>query len=123
MKKFFLTLTIAAFTASFVACDSKKSETGSSDKDSTNVTTTTPADTVATEGDALAKYTALVEKAIELYPKVKSGDASAVQEYTKLSQELTTMAQDLQKEMSNMTPEQVAKFSELGKKFAEVATK
>lgn len=121
MKKFFLMLTVAAFTASFVACDSKKSETGASDQDSTNVEVVTPADTTAAEGDALAKYTELVEKAVALYPKVKTGDASAVQEYTKVAQDIANMSQDLQKELANMTPEQAAKFAEISKKFADAA--
>ncbi|SHG14508.1 hypothetical protein [Dysgonomonas macrotermitis] len=117
MKKIFLMLTVAAFTASFVACDSKKSETGASDQDSTNVEVVTP----AAEGDALAKYTELVEKAVALYPKVKTGDASAVQEYTKVAQDIANMSQDLQKELANMTPEQAAKFAEISKKFADAA--
>lgn len=123
MKKLFLTLTIAALTASFVACDSKKSEPSNSNQDSTSVETTTPADTVAAEGDVLTKYTEIVEKAVALYPKVKSGDAAAIQEYTKISQEIAAMSQELQKEMANMTPEQTAKLAEIGKKFAELATK
>lgn len=126
MKKVFLMLTIAACTASFVACNGKKSETNEGNQDSTKVETTAPADSAATasssEGDLISQYSDLVDKAIALYPKVKSGDVTAVQEYTKLSQQISDVAVKLQGDAQKLTPEQTTKLTEISKKFADIAT-
>lgn len=110
-------LTIAAFATTFVACDSKKEGTeNTTTADSTAVEAAAPA-----EGDVLAKYEALVDKAIPLLEKVQKGDAAATQEYTQIAQEIANLSTDLQKEVATLTPEQATKFAEIGKKFAEAA--
>ncbi|QIK52813.1 hypothetical protein G7051_12240 [Dysgonomonas sp. HDW5B] len=121
MKKIVMIAFVAAATLSFAACNTKTEGAQGSDVDSTQVET--PAvDTVAVaDTSVLGKYEALVNQALPLVEKVQKGDAAASAEYAKIAQEIANLGQDLQKELATMTPEQAAKFAELGKKFAEAA--
>jgi subtilase family serine protease len=122
MKKYLLIVVIATFTLSFAACSGKKGDTAPANESAKEeVTAPTPA--VTNENDVLAKYEVIINKAIELQEKVSKGDATAVQEYTKLSEEMTSIAVELQNAIANMTPEEVQKFTELGQKWLEAATK
>lgn len=117
MKKISMMVAIAALSLSFAACGGKSDAPKTDSADSTAVAT--PATTE--EADALVKYEALVTKAIELQEKVKKGDAAALEEYTKLGEEMASISTELSQEIAKMTPEQAAKFTELGQKLAAAA--
>jgi hypothetical protein len=121
MKKYLLIVLIATFTLSFAACSGKKGDTAPANESAKEEVTAPTA--VTNENDVLVKYEAIINKAIELQEKVSKGDATAVQEYTKLSEEMTSIAVELQNAAANMTPEQAQKFTELGQKWLEAATK
>ncbi|MDR1919216.1 MAG: hypothetical protein LBQ65_06180 [Tannerellaceae bacterium] len=124
MKKIVLMLATAAFMVSFAACGGKSStQTETTTDESTENQTEETLAPAAAEGDVLAKYEEFVNKAIDLYPKVIAGDAAAAQEYVKLSQEIAEVAEELGTAFANLTPEQQQKFTELGQKFVEAATK
>lgn len=111
---------VAALSLSLVSCGGASSEKSTENADSTKVETpaadSTKVETPA-EGDVVAKYEALVNKAIELQAKVAKGDATAVEEYTKISEEMA----NLSSEFANATPEQAAKIAEIGQKLATAA--
>lgn len=116
MKKILMVVTAAAF---LVACGGKSTSTKTEDTNATQVEATTEAkEEVKEEGDVLSQYEALIEKAIEVYPKVKAGDATAVAEYQKIAEDMGALSTKLTEEMSTMTPEQANKFAELGQKLA-----
>lgn len=115
MKKISMMIAVAALSLSLASCG------GKSDAPKTDGADTTAVDS-AKEPEVLVKYEALVNKAIELQAKVKKGDASAIKEYTQLSEEMTAMATELSQEVAKMTPQQVEKITELGKKLTESAT-
>ncbi|GEM_PF-3590066 len=123
MKKLLFIFTVATFTLSMTACGGK----GSANSNSTEETTAPKTETTTSSkgNDVLDKYEALINKMIELYEngKFQSGDAAAIQEYTKMAQEMTDMSEELQKEMQNLTPAQIQKFSDLGQKLTDAATK
>lgn len=122
MKKIVMIAFVAAATLSFAACNTKTEGTQGTDADSTKVETPAVDNTVAVaDTTVLGKYEALVNQALPLVEKVQKGDAAASAEYAKIAQEIANLGQDLQKELATMTPEQAAKFAELGKKFAEAA--
>lgn len=122
MKKYLLIVVIATFTLSFVACSGKKGDTTPTNNESLKEdVTASPA--ITDENDVLTKYEAIINKSIELQEKVSKGDATAIQEYTKLSEEMTSIAVELQNAVANMTPEQIQKFTELVEKWTEAATK
>lgn len=122
MKKIYLVFAVLTFTLSFIACGGKGTDKTSSE-DASAPKTEKPAP--AKENDILAKYEALINKMIKLYEegKFQSGDATAMAEYTKIAQEMADMSEELQKEMQNLTPAQVQKFTELGQKLSDAATK
>lgn len=123
MKKIVMIALVAAATLSFAACNTKTDGAKGTDADSLKqeapvAPETTPA---AADTSVLGKYEALVNQALPLVEKVQKGDATAAAEYAKIAQEIANLGQDLQKELATMTPEQAAKFAEIGKKFAEAA--
>ncbi len=122
MRKQLLMVALVAFTFSFIACGGKSTTDSSTDNTTTKTETPAPA---AKDNDVLAKYENIINKMIKLYEdgKMQSGDASAMQEYTKLAQEMSDISEQLQKEIQNLTPAQVQKISELGQKLTDAATK
>ena len=118
MKKYLLIVAVVAMGLSFVACGGNK---GESAKASDEAQQEEVVATTAEEGDLLTRYEALIDKAIELQEKVKSGDVAVVEEYTKLSEEMATLATELQNEAPNFTQEQAQKWAELTQKLAEAA--
>lgn len=121
MKRIYLVFAVlTTLTLSFVACGGKGSDKSSSDS-APKTETAAP----AKGNDVLAKYETLINKMIKMYEdgKFTSGDAAAMQEYTKLAQEMSDMSEELQKEMQNLTPAQAQKFTELGEKLTNAATK
>ncbi|MDR1403632.1 MAG: hypothetical protein LBJ60_08035 [Tannerellaceae bacterium] len=125
MKKFYLMFVVLTFSLSMIACGGKTSDKASSDDAAaapeTEVETVAPAE----DSGVLVKYEALVNKMIKLYEegKFQSGDADAIAEYTKISQELADISGELQTEVQQLTPEQVQKFTELGQRLTDAATK
>ena len=122
MKKLFTLFAVTAFALSMTACGGNSNS--NKNTESTETQTEAAAEVAAPaaeEGNVLDKYEKLVNQAIEVYPKVKAGDAAATQEYMKIAEEMSKMAEELTTEMANMTPEQVQRFSELGQKWAAAA--
>ncbi len=123
MKKIVMIAFVAAATLSFAACNTKTEGAQGTAADSTKMETPAPVETPAATADTsvLGKYEALVNQALPLVAKVQKGDAAATAEYAKIAQEVAKLGQSIQKDMATMTPEQTAKFAELGKKFTEAA--
>lgn len=121
MKKIVMIAFVAAATLSFAACNTKTDGAQGSDSDSIQVETAVVEEVVVTDTTALGKYEALINQALPLVEKVQKGDAAAAAEYAKVAQEIANLGQALQTELATMTPEQAAKFAEIGKKFAEAA--
>jgi cell division protein FtsB len=121
MKKIYLMVVAMAFTLSFIACGGKSTSNNTEDTSAPEIETVAP----AADSDVLVKYEAIVDRMIKLYEggKFQTGDAEAIAEYTKITQELTDIAEELQKEVQNLTPEQMARFAELGQKLTDAATK
>ncbi len=120
MKKIIFSFLTLALTVSLISCGG-----GNKSDNSANEGTSTKTETPAKGNDALAKYEALINKMIKLYEsgKMKSGDASAMQELQKMSEEMAAMSTELQKEMQNLTPAEAQKFADLGQKLTDAATK
>lgn len=121
MKKIVMIAFVAAATLSFAACNTKTEGAQGTETDSLQVETTVIEEVAVTDTTVLGKYEALVNQALPLVEKVQKGDAAATAEYAKIAQEIANLGQALQTELATMTPEQAAKFAELGKKFAEAA--
>jgi hypothetical protein len=122
MKKIVMMLTIAVFATSFIACGGKSNTQSETATDESAAPQTEEVAPAAAEGDVLAKYEELINKAIELYPKVIAGDASASQEYVQIGQDISGIAQQLAQEAANFTEDQQKRYLELAQKFADVAT-
>lgn len=119
MKKISM-MVVAAMALTFAACGN--SEKPATDQNQTEETTTAPAEAaVAAEGDILKKYEAFVEQALPLLAKVKTGDAAAIQEYSKIAQDLAQFMQDNQDAFSKLSADDAAKFAELNQKLANAA--
>ena len=121
MKKYLLIVTVIAFGLSLAACSGNKGGNATDDatKQEKVTTVTEPND----DGDVLAKYETIVDKLIALQEKVLSGDEAAVQESAKLTEQMGAIAVELQNTLTDLTPEQVQKFTEIGQKWAEAASK
>jgi ABC-type Fe3+-hydroxamate transport system substrate-binding protein len=118
MKKIVMMLAMAAFVVSFAACGGKTTQTTTEESTTLTEETVTPA---SAEGDVLAKYEELVNKAIDLYPKVLEGDANATQSYGEIALEISKISQDVSTALATASPEQQQRIAELGRKFAEAA--
>lgn len=123
MKKIVMIAFVAAATLSFAACNTKTEGAQGTEIDSTQVEVPVAEEVVVADTTALGKYEALVNQALPLVEKAKAGDAAATQECAKVAQEIATLGQEIQKDLANLTPEQAAKFAELGKKYTEAAAK
>ena len=123
MKKYLLIVTVIALGLSFTACGGQKGESAKATEEPTQQEEVTATSKSVDEGDVLTKYENLINKAIGLQEKVASGDIASVEEYNKLSEEMTAVALEIQNELPKLTPEQVQKLTELGQKWADAAMK
>ena len=117
MKKVFIFMSVVAVLM-FAACSGGSKSTGSDSKDAS--------EKVEAKKESSSKnfdaYVKLIEKATPLLGKVAKGDAAALQEYTKIAEDMQKIAVDLQKELEN-NPELLKKFEEVTQKFAAEAAK
>ncbi len=118
MKKLFTLFAVAALTATMAACGGNANQQNN-DEAATEVEAAAPA--AAAEGDVLDKYEALINKAIEVYGKVKQGDAGAMEEYAKIAEEMSAMSTELTTAVEGMSAAQAQRFAELGQKWAAAA--
>ncbi len=117
MKKISIMLVVAM--ALFVtACggSAKKAEA-----ETTVVTETVADDTTAGSSDVLKKYEEFVDKAVPLLKKMKAGDASAAQDYTKLAEELGKFVMDNQDSFAGLSEKDAKKYAELSQKLVDAA--
>ncbi|PXV69194.1 hypothetical protein CLV62_101463 [Dysgonomonas alginatilytica] len=112
---------VAAATLSFAACNTKTEGAQGTEVDSTKVEAPVVEEVVVADTTALGKYEVLVNQALTL--SEAKGDAAATAECAKIAQEIADLGKVLEKELATMTPEQAAKFAELGKKYSEAAAK
>ena len=122
MKKYLLIVTVFVLGLSIAACTGKKAENANATDDTTKQEVTATTDSVDVS-DVLVKYEAAIEQAIDLQDKVLSGDTAAAQDFAKLSDDITTMATNLQNAAADLTPEQTQKLADLGQKWAAAAAK
>ena len=126
MKKYLLIATVA-LGLTFTACSGAQKQNDSAqpaDSVAQPAAVAQPVDTTAAaaatdQSAVLAQYEQLVNKAIELQGKVQKGDASAAQELTKLSEQMTSVTTQLQNAAASLTPEQTQKLTDLAKKWAD----
>ena len=123
MKKIFTLVAMTAFAVVMTACggNNKKTNDAAATGTETQTETTVAPAAAAAESSALDTYEKLINKMIELQPKLAKGDASAVQEYMKISEEMSKISEQLSKEIADMTPAQAQRFSELGQKLLDAA--
>ncbi|MDR1919217.1 MAG: hypothetical protein LBQ65_06185 [Tannerellaceae bacterium] len=125
MKKIVLMLATAAFVLSFAACGGKsntqtEAATDESSEPQTEETLAPAAPTSAKETDVLLKkYNELVKKALALYAKLAAGDTSVIEEYAKVTNEMSDLSDEVIKAFPEMTPEQKEQFNELSRRIAE----
>ena len=122
MKKLFTLAAVMAFAVVMTACggNNKKTNDAATETETQTETTAAPA-AAASESSALDTYEKLINQMIELQPKLAKGDASAAQEYMKISEEMSKISEQLSQEIANMTPAQAQRFSELGQKLIDAA--
>ena len=120
MKKILSIFAMATMTFALVACGGKGTKTEEVTEEATTETVVSSEEAAPAESEqtVLAQYEVFINKLIELYPKVKAGDADALSEYQKLTEEMTATATQLSQEMSTMSAEDAQKFAELGQKLA-----
>ena len=119
MKKVLVFMSVVAVLM-FAACGGGSKSTDSGSKDATEKVETKKESSSSTKNfDA---YVKLIEKATPLLGKVSKGDAAAIQEYTKIAEEMQKIVVDLQKELEN-NPELMKKFTEITQKYAAEAAK
>ena len=120
MKKYLLIVSVIAFGLSFNTCGNK----GENAKVNGGVNVTEDVlDVTETvdEGDVLVKFENLVEKFITLQEKVAAGDVASLEGSTNLLEEYGTIIAAIQEKVNEFTPEQLEKFNEIGKKWADAA--
>ncbi|MDM1397199.1 DUF6591 domain-containing protein [Myroides odoratimimus] len=119
MKKItFMVLGMAAMVA--VACGEKKETAKEGEAATTEVEAPAKEEASAASGyDAvLDKYEKIADEHIALMKKVQAGDAAAVSDATKVSEELMKIAEELQKtDPSTITKEQTARFQAIAEKY------
>ncbi|MDR2917588.1 MAG: hypothetical protein LBV74_22580 [Tannerella sp.] len=122
MKKVFISMAVAAMLT-LVACGGGSKSTDSAKETGKEATekTETKSEVSASSGK-LDEYIKLIEKATPLLEKVSKGDMNAVQEYTKITEEMSKLATDLQAELAN-SPELMKKYTDAYQKFSEEAAK
>ena len=101
----------------FTACGGSK-PADSSDKDAKVETK----EEASASSSNLDEYIKLIEQATPLLEKVSKGDATAMQEYTKIAEKMSEIAMGLQTELAG-NPEWLTKYNEAAQKFAEEAAK
>lgn len=120
MKKISMFFMATAMMA-FVACGGgeKKSDDAAAETTEAVVEEVAAPSSSSSSSDVVARYQALVDKMVELVPKVKSGDTSAAEEYTKVVQDFTNFAQQNADDWNNLSAEDAAKMQEIALKAAE----
>ena len=122
MKKTFSMFAVAVLALTMAACGGNSSSNNNSTESNATETPAVEAQaTAAAEGDVLAEYEKLIDKLIELQGKANKGDMSVMEEYTKLSQEMSDFATKHAEEFANMTEAQVLRYQEIGMKLANAA--
>ena len=116
MKKILFSGITVVLMALMVSCGGSKS-TDAATEDATATEQVTEADACCS--DVLKKYEEFVDQVIPLFAKVKAGDIAAVQEYAKLSEDLTKFLQDNAATFSTFTEADAKKYEELAKKLAD----
>ncbi|MDL2230373.1 hypothetical protein LJB87_01110 [Alistipes sp. OttesenSCG-928-L06] len=104
--------------------NSSNSNASSNEGAATEATVETPAveEAPAAGSGMLAEYEVLINKLIDLQAKVQKGDMSIMDEYTKLSQEMTDFATKHADDFANMTEADVQRYNELAMKLANAAS-
>ncbi len=122
MKKVFISMAAAAMLT-FVACGGGNKSTDSAKETGKEATekTETKSEASASSGK-LDEYIKLIEKATPLLEKVSKGDMSAIQEYTKITEDMSKIATDLQTELAS-NPELMKKYTDAYQKFADEANR
>ena len=115
MKKIFTLIAVAALAMTMVACGNNNKKANADTETAVETEKAAPA---AAGKSTLDKYADLIEKAIEVYPKVKAGDAGAVAEYTKIAEDMAALSTELSGAMATMSTEDVERFTKLGEKWA-----
>lgn len=97
-------------------------EKGSSDNSSVE---TTSSDEEVADGDFdeyLDAYEEYCNEYTDLLKRAREGDADAISEYPEILKEAQELGEKMQKVQDNATPEQIARFAEIQKKFLNSAT-
>ena len=114
MKKILLSSAAMVLLAFMVSCG------GASKENATDANATTEQSDVVEPAElgVLQQYEEFVNKALPLIEDVKKGDAAAVLEYNKLTEELAQFTGDNIEEIANFTEEEAQKYQELAEKLA-----
>jgi ABC-type glycerol-3-phosphate transport system substrate-binding protein len=132
MKTILMMLAMMASITSFVACGGKsnttteESATTSQGTEATGESATTQTGTtspVSTGDELLAKYEKLVDKVIELFPKVMTGDVSAAKEYSEVMTEIDKIMAESAELLNDLSQEQQLRLVELSRKVDEETKK
>lgn len=121
MKKIAM-LFMATAMITFVACgggEKKSDDAAAATEEVTVVEETAAPSSSSSSSDIVAQYQALCDKMVELAPKMKSGDATAMQEYQKVAQDFAAFAQNNQEAWSNLSEADAQKIQEIALKAAE----
>jgi len=124
MKKILFASTAAIMLALMVSCGGSKSTDAATEEGTATEQVTEEAPEVTTDAsssDVLKKYEEFVDKVIPLLAKMKTGDIAAVQEYTKLAEELTKFTQDNAAAFGALTEADAKKYEEIAKKLVDAA--
>jgi len=112
---------MAAAMMTFVACGGGEKKGGAEEAtvvEETVVEEAPAASSTSSSSDIVAKYQELCDKMVELAPKMKSGDMSAVQEYQKVAEEFSSFAQNNADAWSNLSEADALKIQEIAQKAA-----
>lgn len=121
MKKVFMSMAAAAMLT-LVACGGGSKSADSAKETGKEATEKTETKKESASSPKLDQYIKLIEKATPLLEKVSKGDAAAVQEYTKIAEDMAKIATELQNELAN-NPELLQKYTDAANKFAAEAAK
>ena len=113
MKKVFFLMSVVAVLM-FAACGGgNKSADSAKEADKVEA---------AASSSNLDAYIKLIEKATPLLEKISKGDMEALQEYSKIAEDMTKIATELQSELAS-NPALMKKYTDAAQKFAEEAAK